>query len=200
VTNTPSPFQAVIAAIDALNAADPRRDTVDGVERPREAVYAERMSACLSRLYPEASEPLRIAARAQHICRWEIPRDRYPLGRDGYNTWRTACREHHVALTSGIMRQHGYVDADIAQVAKMIRKQELKRDPGSQALENVAAVVFVEHYLVDFAAAHPDHDDDKLVGILQKTLRKMDPHGHAAVRLVNLPPTAQRLVDKALAV
>jgi hypothetical protein len=172
---------------------------VDGIERPREAVYAERMSACLSRLYPDASEPLRIAARAQHICRWQIPRDRYPLGRDGYNAWRTACRDHHVALTSGIMRQHGFADADIAQVAKMIRKDELKRDPGSQALENVAAVVFVEHYLAGFAAGHPDHNGAKLVGILKKTLRKMDATGHAAVRLAQLPPMAQRLVEAALA-
>ena len=192
-----SPFDTVMAAIDAHNAADPRRDVVDGVARPREVVYAERMSACLMRLYPDASDQLRIATCAQHIGRWEIPRDRFPLGRDGYNAWRTACRSHHVALITPLMQQAGYPDADIAQVAKMIRKQELKQDPGSQALENVAAFVFVAYYLADFAAAHLDHGDDKLVSILRKTMRKMDHHGQAAVRTLRLPPLTQRLVDLA---
>ncbi len=68
-------FQAVIAEIDAANAQDPRRDEVSGAARPREVVYSERMSECLSRLYPGSSEALRIAARAQHICRWQIPEE-----------------------------------------------------------------------------------------------------------------------------
>jgi hypothetical protein len=197
VTDSPS-FHAVVAALDALNAADPRHDAVDGAEIPREVAYAQRMSACLGRLYPEASEVLRIAARAQHVRRWEIQRADYPVGRDGYNAWRIACREHHVTLTSAILRQHGYADADISHVAKMIRKQDLKRDADSQALENVAAVVFVEHYLTGFAAAHPDHSDEKLVAILRKTLRKMDAAGHAAIRKLALPQPARRLVELAL--
>ena len=199
MTTHPSPFNAVLAAIDALNAADPRHDVVDGADVPREVVYAQRMSACLARLEPDASDVLRIAARGQHVRRWDIPRTSYPLGREGYNAWRTACREHHVVLTSGIMRQHGYADGEIAHVAKMIRKEDLKRDADSQALENVAAVVFVEHYLADFAAAHPDLGADKLVSILRKTLRKMDDTGHAAIRLMQLSPPVQRLIDAALA-
>ncbi len=82
-----------------------------------------------------------------------------PLGREGYNAWRTACREHHATLISGIMRRHGYADGDIAQVVKIIRKEQLKRDPESQALENVVAVVFVQHYLDEFIAGHRDYDD-----------------------------------------
>lgn len=199
MTKPTSPYDAAILAIDALNAADPRRDIVDGAQVPREVAYARRMSACLARLYPDASDLLRLAARAQHVRRWEISRTNFPLGREGYNAWRMACREHHVALTSDIMRQHGYTDGDIAQVAKMIRKEDLKRVADSQALENIAAVVFVEHYLADFAAAHPDHGDEKMVTILRKTLRKMDPIGHAAIGTVKLPPQSQRLVDLALA-
>lgn len=191
-------FQAVIAEIDAANAQDPRQESVAGTLRPREVVYSERMSECLSRLYPEASEALRIAARAQHICRWQIPRDKYPLGREGYNAWRSACRDHHAALTSAIMRRHGYVDSEIAQVAKIIRKEQLKRDPESQALENVVAVVFVQHYLDAFMAEHKDYDDAKLADILKKTLRKMDPTGHAAALALPLPAATVRLIDMAL--
>lgn len=189
---------AVIADIDAANAQDPRQDCVAGTSRPREVVYSERMSSCLSRLYPDASEALRIAARAQHICRWQTPRREYPLGREGYNAWRGACREHHASLTSSIMRRHGYADDEIAQVVKIIRKEQLKRDPESQALENVVAVVFVEHYLDAFVTEHKDYDDAKLVDILKKTLRKMDPVGHAAALALPLPAATVRLIDMAL--
>jgi hypothetical protein len=191
-------FQAVIAEIDAANAQDPRRDQVAGASRPREVVYSERMSDCLSLLYPEASEALRIAARAQHICRWQIPRKEYPLGREGYNAWRAACRDHHAALTSAILRRHGYADGEIAQVVKIIRKEQLKRDPESQALENVVAVVFVQHYLDEFVAEHEDYDDAKLADILRKTLRKMDATGHTAALGLDLPAATARLIEMAL--
>lgn len=200
VTVTPSSprLQAVIAEIDDANAHDPRQDIVAGGSRPRELVYSERMSECLSRLYPEATEALRIAARAQHICRWQVPRDKYPLGREGYNAWRSACRDHHATLASAILRRHGYADSEIAQVIKIIRKEQLKRDPESQALENVVGVVFVHHYLDAFVAAHQDYDDAKLVDILRKTLRKMDPVGHAAALGLSLPAPTRRLIDMAL--
>ena len=191
-------LKAAIDDIDAANARDPRQDSVDGMLRPREVVYSERMSECLPRLYPEASEALRIAARAQHICRWQIPRQKYPLGREGYNAWRAACRDHHAALTSSIMRRHGYADGEIAQVVKIIRKEQLKRDPESQALENVVAVVFVQHYLDAFVADHKDYDDAKLADILKKTLRKMDSTGHAAALALPLPAATVRLIDMAL--
>lgn len=198
MTPFPSSFDATIADIDAANAQDPRRDDVAGESRPREMLYSERMSDCLSRLYPDASDALRIAARAQHICRWQIPRKEYPLGREGYNAWRSACRDHHASLTSAIMRRHGYADGEIAQVVKIIRKEQLKRDPESQALENVVAVVFVQHYLDEFVAGHPDYDDAKLAGILKKTLRKMDSTGHAAALALDLPPATVRLVGMAM--
>lgn len=190
---------ATLADIDAANAADPRLETVDGVNRPREVVYAERMSACLSRLYPQASSELHIAARAQHLCRWQIPRDGYPTGREGYNAWRAACRQLHADLASAIMRRHGYAEPAIAQVAKIIKKEDLKRDPESQALENVVAVVFVRHYLEAFLADHNTYDDDRIVTILRKTLRKMDATGHAAVLDLQVSAHVRRLIDMAVA-
>jgi ribosomal 50S subunit-associated protein YjgA (DUF615 family) len=96
------------------------------------------------------------------------------------------------------MLRHGYDAAAIAQVGKVIRKEELKRDAESQALENVVAAVFVQHQLADFMRAHPDYDDGKVAGILRKTLRKMDAVGHAAVLALELPADARRVVALAV--
>ena len=189
-------LEATLAAIDAANAQDPRR-VEDG--RAFESVYAERMSARLAALYPDASDLLKIAARAQHLRRWEIARDAYPEGRKGYNDWRRACRAHHAALAGEIMRAHGYDEAAIAHVGALIRKEQLKKDPESQALENVAAIVFLEHYFEDFLAKYAGYADDKIVDILGKTLCKMSPKGHGAALALPLPDRARALVGAAVA-
>lgn len=191
-----SRFERAIAEIDRLNAADPRRETADGVSRPREVLYSERLSAGLAQLYPEASESLRLAARAQHICRWQIARDSYPLGRQGYNAWRTACRQLHADLVTGILTDCGYPAEQISHVVKLIKKQDLKSDAESQALENAVGVVFVEHYLGAFVDAHPDYDDEKLLGILSKTMRKMDHTGHAAIAALDVTASISRLLTR----
>jgi hypothetical protein len=188
-------LEATLAAIDAANAEDPRK--VDG--RAFESLYAERMSARLAAIYPDASDLLKIAARAQHLRRWDIPRGDYPEGRRGYNDWRRACRIHHATLVGEIMRANGYDDAAIAHVGALIRKEQLKKDPESQALENVAAVVFLEHYFEDFLAKYDGYDDGKIVDILGKTLCKMSPKGHAAALALPLPERARALVAAAVA-
>lgn len=190
-----SALDATITAIDAANADDPRR--VGG--RAFEALYAERMSARLAAIYPDASDLLKIAARAQHLRRWEIPRADYPQGRRGYNDWRRACRERHARLTGEIMRLQGYDDAAIAHVGVLLRKEQLKKDPESQALENVAAVVFLEHYFDEFLEKYASYDDEKIVDILGKTLCKMSPRGHKAALALPLPARAQKLVAAAIA-
>ncbi len=187
-------LEATLAAIDAANAEDPRK--VDG--QAFESLYAERMSSRLATLYPKASDLLKIAARAQHLRRWQIPRADYPQGRRGYNDWRRACREHHARLAGHIMRANGYDDAAIAHVGALIRKEQLKKDPQSQALENVAAVVFLEHYFQDFLAKYEGYEDEKIIDILGKTLCKMSPKGHAAALALPLPDRARALVSAAV--
>jgi hypothetical protein len=197
-SNPQERFQRAISEIDAMNAHDPRQELDGNTPVPREVLYAKRMTDCLGRIYPEASETLQLAARAQHICRWQIARESYPLGREGYNAWRAACRDHHATLTREILQRCGYDEPEIARVAKIIRKEELKRDAESQALENVVGVVFAAHYLGAFAEAHQDYSEDKLLGILRKTLRKMDGTGHAALKALDLPAPLQRLLDVAM--
>ena len=199
MTQSPSRLDAVIAAIDDANAGDPRKIEVQGVTRPIEILYAERMTARLLAMYPEASELLRIAARAQHLRRWEIARQNYPEGRNGYNDWRRSCREHHAKLVAQIMATHDYSGADIARVGMLIRKEQLKKDRDSQALENVVDVVFVEHYFDEFLDKYKAYDDDKIIDIVGKTLRKMSPKGHQAALQLDLPDNARRLIMAAVA-
>jgi len=191
-------LQAVFRDIDAANSEDPRSTEVGGVKRPYEVVYAERMSERLAKMYPDASDTLRIAARAQHLRRWDVPRSKYPEGRNGYNEWRRTARDHHARLAGEIMRRHGWSENEVARVGMLIRKEQLKKDRESQALENVVDVVFLEHYLDDFLAKYKGYDDDKIVDILGKTLRKMSARGHQAALALSFPQRAQRLVAAAL--
>src|SRR4051794_4140627 len=61
-------FRRAIQRFDEANAEDPHG---------QELIYAQRMSEWLGRIEPNASEALRLAARSQHIRRWEIPRSKY---------------------------------------------------------------------------------------------------------------------------
>ena len=185
--------RAVFADIDAANAGDPRTIVVSGAPRPYEVVYAERMSARMATMYPDASDLLRIAARGQHIRRFDIPRAQFAQGRDGYNEWRRTCREHHAALLEKIMSRHGYGADEIGHVTKLVKKEQLKKNRESQALENVVDVVFLEHYFDEFYGKHA-YDDAKLIDIIGKTLRKMSPKGIAAALALDLPERTRKLV------
>ena len=71
----------------------------------------------------------------------------------------------------------------------------MKQDAESQALEDVACIVFMKHYIDEFAAKH---DDDKLIQILRKTWVKMSSHGHQAALGLPLSPRVADLVGRAL--
>lgn len=187
-------YTATIADIDRANADDPRTVIVAGTTRPYEVVYSERMTRRLATMYPEASELLWIAACGQHIRRFDIPRSRFAEGRDGYNEWRRACREHHAKLLHDIMRRHGYDSQDIEHVAKLVRKEQLKKDKESQALENVVDVVFLDHYFDEFLGKYAQYDDAKMIDIIGKTLRKMSPKGHQVALGLDLPERTRKLV------
>ena len=90
------------------------------------------------------------------------------------------------------------VDIPLDANGLALDKEELKRDAESQALENVVGVVFVTHYLQDFVAGHGDYDEAKLLGILRKTMRKLDGVGHSAIRDIPLPAAHKALIEKSL--
>jgi vacuolar-type H+-ATPase catalytic subunit A/Vma1 len=187
-------YTAVIADIDRANADDPRAIVVHGKERPYEVVYSERMTQRLATMYPDASELLRIAARGQHIRRFDIPRARFAQGREGYNEWRRTCRGHHATILRSSMSRNGYSEQDIEQVVKLVKKEQLKKDKESQALENVVDVVFLEHYFDEFHGKYSHYDDAKMIDIVGKTLRKMSPKGHQAALALDMPERTRKLV------
>lgn len=189
-------LRAAMARFDQANADDPNRELVDGAEQPRELVYARRMTATLERFAPDAPEAVRLAVRCQHIRRWTVPRDTYPEGRDGYRRWRTDLARFHAETAGAILREVGYGEDTIERVGALLRKERLKADPQVQLLEDVACLVFLQHYLPAFAARH---DNAKLVDILGKTWRKMSARGRAAGLALDLEPRVRALVSRAAA-
>ena len=192
----PTRFETAIARFDAANAEDPNTEETNGVAHPKELLYAQRMTAWLDKLAPNASEPLRLAARAQHIRRWAIPRRDYPMTRTGYLKWRTTLYRFHAETAGDILREVGYDDATVAAVQSLLRKERLKRNPDMQCLEDVICLVFLESYFANFA---PQYDEQKVIDILRKTWKKMSPRGQSAARDLPLPPAAHGLLEKALA-
>jgi hypothetical protein len=185
-------LSAVLAAIDAANAADPHRDP-DG--RPLALVYGERMSAELARLESAPSDALRIAARGQHVERWKLPRENYPEGRAGYLTWRSEQARRHAARVDAMMADAGYGPEERAPVAALLRKEGIKRNPEMQLLEDVICFVFLRWYFAPFAAKHPE---EEVVRIVAKTARKMSPEARErALAEFDLPPVLAEAVASA---
>lgn len=181
-------LDSVLQAIDAANAADPKGAAV---------AYGQRMSAWVDRLRPNAPEELRIAARGQHICRWEIPRADFPMDKAGYHKWRTTLYGFHADRLAEIMQAHAYDAPAIERVRSIVQKKRLKTDPDAQTLEDAAALVFLEHDFTEFVA-RDDMDEPKLVDILRKTWTKMSPQGQQAALGLPLDPHHKRLVVRAL--
>lgn len=191
-----SNLDAAFAAIDAANAADPRTVTVGGTSQPYELAYGRRMTAVLNSFAPASAPALQLAARAQHLERWAIPRSDYPMDRVGYLTWRNDQKARHAARAEEILVPLGYSAETIDRVKFLLQKKQLKKDAETQALEDVICLVFLQHYALEFAA---DHAEEKVVDILRKTWGKMSAKGQAAALALDLDPAVKNLVEKALA-
>jgi hypothetical protein len=179
-------FSKAIERFDEANAHDPQGGAL---------LYAQRMTDWLNRFAPDATEPLRLAARSQHICRWEIPRTGFPSGRIGYLQWRKRLYEFHAQKAGDILREVGYDNATIARVQSLLRKENLKGDPEMQTLEDVICLVFLEHYFSEFSAKH---DEAQIINILRRTWKKMSPRGREAAMGLNLSARDRGLIEKAL--
>jgi hypothetical protein len=185
-----------IALIDAANGQDPNlEEDSEGAFHPKELLYSRRMTAWLERLEPEASDALKIAARAQHIRRWTIPRDGYPRTRVGYLQWRTELYRFHGEETATLMARAGYDPETIDRVKKMLAKRGLKRNLEVQLIEDVACLVFLEHYFSDFSK---DHDEDKVIDIVRKTWSKMSERGQKAAFGLDLSEPVLAFIRKAI--
>ncbi len=197
---THAQFQAAIAAFDRENAEDPNHEIADGKEYPKELLYAQRMTAMQERYVPEASEVVKLAVRAQHIQRWKIPRSEFPMDRQGYLQWRTKLYKFHAETAGRLMRDVGYDDETVERVMVIVSKKGLKVNPETQLLEDVAGLVFIEHYMLGFAAQHPEYDEEKWIQIIRKTWQKMSTRAHefALSGKLRLPEVLLPLILKAV--
>ena len=162
------------ALIDAANRADPQIE--DGL--PAALLYGQRMSAETDRLFPQANDILRIAARGQHVERWLLSRVDYAQGREGYLEWRREQGRRHAERVAGIMAEAGFGSEDCARVGVLLRKEGIKRDAEVQALEDVICFTFLRWYFAPFAATRPEGE---IPGIVEKTARKMSAAARARV-------------------
>jgi len=190
----PGDFALACAKLEALHRQDPR--TGPGGE-PESVVYHRRMTVRLDAIEPDASEELRLAARAQHVRRWTIPRSGFAAGRRGYLAWRNACKRMHADVAAEVLAAAGYGEAATARVRDLVQKRRLHDDTEAQTLEDVACLVFLEGDLAGFAAGYGG-DEAQLTAILRKTWRKMSPRGRRAALALELPAAARRLVERAL--
>jgi hypothetical protein len=188
-------FERALRRFDAENARDPNFETVAGQRRPRELVYAERLSAWVSKLCPAAAETLRLAARCQHLCRWLIPRDRHAMTRAGYLRWRTELKQFHAQQAGAILREVGYPEDVIARVQALNLKENFPADPDSRVLEDALCLVFLEHQFADLASRTAE---EKIVNALRKTWAKMTPAARAEALKLPYGPRERALLEKAL--
>jgi hypothetical protein len=188
-------FNEAIRRFDAENAQDPNREVFDGREQPRELLYAQWLTSWVLKLAPGASEPLRLAARCQHLCRWLLPRSSFPATRAGYLHWRQQLKKLHAEKAGGILRASGYSEEVVQRVQALNLKQNFPDDPESRILEDALCLVFLEHQFEQLAAKTAD---DKMIEILQKTWKKMSPNAHGIAGTLVYGPHEQDLLNRAL--
>lgn len=191
----PARFETALRRFDEENSRDPNTQLVEGAARPRELVYAQWLTEWVLKLCPEASEELRLAARCQHLCRWKIPRDLYPMTRPGYLKWREDLKRFHAQHAGEILREAGYPEATVHRVQDLNLKKNFPNDAEGRVLEDALCLVFLQHQLADLAAKTAD---DKMITALQKSWKKMTPEAHAEALKLSYGPHEKDLIERAL--
>ena len=188
-------FAKAIAAFDAYNNNDPNLEVLEGRSVPKEILYALRMTERLQRFAPTAHESVKLAARCQHIGRWEIPRSSYPINKKGYLQWRSEEKMHHAKIAESILTNCAYDSEMIEKVKFLVQKKELYTNADTQLLEDVVCLVFIEFYLEEFAAKH---DGEKVIDIIRKTVKKMSAAAIEDVSQISVSPKMQSLLQQAV--
>ena len=184
-------FDAAIRRFDAENARDPNQEN----GRPRELLYAERLTNWVSKLCPNSSEALRLAARCQHICRWESSRENYPMTRPGYLKWRADLKKFHAEKSGSILREMGYDDDTIRRVQDLNLKRNFPADAEVRVLEDALCLMFLEF---QFAALAAKNDDDKMINAVRKSWEKMTEAARTEALKLHFGEREKNLIGRAL--
>jgi hypothetical protein len=194
-STNPERFAEAIRRFDEENGRDPNRISTDGISCARELVYAQWLTDWVLKLSPSASEELRLAARSQHICRWTVPRESYPMTRAGYLQWREGLKIFHAKKAGEILADVGYPPETIARVQNLNLKKEFPHDSETRVLEDALCLVFLERQLGDLASKT---SEDKVVNALQKSWKKMTALAREHALKLPYSPVESALLDKAL--
>jgi hypothetical protein len=190
-------FQGALARFDEENSRDPNHEIVKGVKHPRELIYARWLTDWVVRLSPDASEELRLAARCQHLRRWEIPRKSYPMTRVGYLQWREGLKKFHAEKAGEILKEVGYPQEIIKRVQSLNLKKDFPKDPEARTLEDALCLVFLEHQFADLAAKTAE---DKMVNAVRKTWKKMTEQARTEALKLSYSGKDKKLIEKALSI
>ena len=193
-------FDKAIALIDAANSEDPNRETSEGKDWPKELLYSRRMSEMLERYASDIDDAIKLAVSAQHIQRWKSPRRDYPMDRKGYHLWRAGLYKFHADTVDNLLANAGYGNEFIERVKQIVGKKSLKTNPDVQLLEDIAGLVFIEHYMLDFVGRHPEYSDEKWVDVIGKIWNKMSDRAHQFMLAghIRIPESLVALIKKAI--
>lgn len=197
---TQANFDKAIKLIDAANSEDPNLESFEDKDWPKELLYSHRMSDMQQRYAPNADDAMKLALRSQHIQRWKSARSNYTMDRKGYHQWRSELYIFHADTVAALLERAGYDEEFIARVKQAVSKKSLKTNPDTQLLEDVTALVFIEHYMLEFANKHPEYDEEKWLSIIRKTWNKMSEPAHqfALSGKIILPEPLIPLIQKAV--
>lgn len=174
-------FEEAIKLIDLKNDDDPERISHQGTTHKKEQLHSELMTQWVKELDPSATEAQLIAARANHLRRWELARSDYTKGRKGYLQWRKEQAKRHSDLVREILEQVKYEEDVIVRVGEIIEKKNLKSDAQIQTHEDALCLVFLETQQDSLMARLLEEEESgeaaeiKLQEILEKTFKKMSP-------------------------
>ena len=199
---TQEAFDKAVVLMDAANSEDPNIELDEaGKEWPKELLYSHRMADMIERYKPDGDVVNQLSVRGQHIQRWKSPRDNYPMDRKGYHKWRTDLYTFHANTTADLMAKAGFEEMSLDRVKLAIGKKGIKNNADTQLLEDVASLVFIEHYMLAFAEKHPEYDEEKWIDIIRKTWRKMSDGAHkfSLSGSLKLPEPLIPLIQKSVA-
>jgi hypothetical protein len=182
-----------ISIIDATNADDP--NTFEG--EPLAQAQGRRAHEWVLHLDPESGPALQLAARAHHLERWALARADYAEGRDGYLRWRRDQKRAHAERLTELLTPLDIEPTEITRATEIIQKKGLGSDPEVQVFEDAVCLTFIETQFR--TTADKIGDDDKMVEVVAKTLRKMSDSGIAASGSIALDPRSAEIVRRATA-
>ena len=180
-----------ISIIDETNADDPNSHEGEPLARAQ----GRRAHEWVLHLEPDAGAALQLAARAHHLRRWALARHAYPDGRDGYLRWRRDQKHAHAEALTELLTPLDIPAEEIERATDIVQKRGLGSDPEVQTFEDAVCLTFIETQFR--STADKIGDDDKMVDVVTKTLRKMSPRAREASASIALDPRSAEIVRRA---